>query len=103
MRERLVVEGEAREGDVAPDRLPLPPLIVAEASAAFLRHPVGEQSSPRVKVDLLPVRPGDRKFRMSFRLRGEKRKKCPLALASDLKNYTKSDSAYHRDGGNRWP
>ena len=26
---------------------------------------------------------------VSFRWRGEKSKKCPLALASDLKNYTK--------------
>ena len=29
------------------------------------------------------------RYSVSFRWRGEKSKKCPLALASDLKNYTK--------------
>ena len=38
--ERLVVEGEAREGDVAPDRLPLPLLVVVEAPAAILRSQI---------------------------------------------------------------
>jgi hypothetical protein len=51
--ERLVVEGEMREGDVTPDCLPLPPLVIAEAPAAFLRPPVGEPSSPLVKVGKL--------------------------------------------------